>query len=409
VDGLSDADATVQSMDDSSPAKWHLAHTTWFFETFVLAPYVPGYRVFDEHFGYLFNSYYDAVGDRQPRPRRGMLTRPALHRVLDYRAQVDDAMLRLLEGARDAAVLERVELGIHHEHQHQELLLADILHLFAQNPLLPAYRFAPPAAPTVVAGGDRAGNPGGSGATTAGMAWISVPGGIVDVGAGSGGFAFDCERPRHPVVLQPFSLASRPVLNSEWLAFVQDGGYAAPSLWLADGWERVQQQGWTAPLYWRGGGQDWQTMTLRGLQPVDPMAPVCHLSWFEAEAFARWAGKRLPTEFEWERAAADQPVAGNFADSGRLQPAPPDASAPGFASLFGDVWEWTASDFAPYPRFQPLAGGLGEYNGKFMHGQRVLRGGSCVTPAGHVRATYRNFFQPEKRWQFSGLRLAEDS
>ncbi len=396
ADGLSDADATVQSMDDASPAKWHLAHTSWFFETFVLVPFAPGYRLFDEHFGYLFNSYYDAVGDRQPRPRRGMLTRPALQRVLDYRDRVDDAMRRLLEGTPDPAALERIELGIHHEQQHQELLLTDLLHLFAQNPLLPAYRPGPL-------------NPEGPSAAPVAMAWISVPGGIGAVGAGSDGFAFDCERPCHQVLLQPFSLASRPVLNGEWLAFIQDGGYSTPSLWLADGWDRVQEEGWTAPLYWRSGDHEWQTMTLRGREPVDPMAPVCHVSWFEAEAFARWAGKRLPTEFEWERAAAGTPVAGNFADSGRLQPAPPVTAGADFAALFGDVWEWTASDFAPYPRFQPLAGGLGEYNGKFMHGQRVLRGGSCVTPASHVRATYRNFFQPEKRWQFSGLILAEDS
>ena len=396
VDGLSDADATVQSMDDASPAKWHLAHTTWFFETFVLRPFAAGYEVFDEHFAFLFNSYYDAVGDRQPRPRRGMLTRPTLARVLDYRGRVDEAVQRLLQSAASPAVLERLELGIHHEQQHQELLLSDLLHLFAQNPLLPAYQRS---APLPVSG------PAG----LAGAGWREVAGGIAEVGAGGGGFAFDSERPRHPVLLQPFRLAVRPVLNGEWLEFMQDGGYNSPSLWLADGLERLREEDWMAPLYWRNPDGEWLTMTLRGLQPVDPGAPVCHVSYFEADAFARWAGKRLPTEFEWERAATDQPVTGNFVDSGRLMPGRPVAAEAGFAALFGDVWEWTASDFAPYPRFRPLAGGLGEYNGKFMHGQRVLRGGSCVTPAGHVRASYRNFFQPEKRWQFTGLRLAEDS
>jgi len=384
ADGLSDADATVQSMDDASPAKWHLAHTSWFFETFVLAPFVPGYRVFDEHFNFLFNSYYDAVGARQPRPRRGLLTRPTLNRVLDYREHVDAAVLRLLVSTADPDILGRVELGIHHEQQHQELFLTDILHLFAQNPLLPAYRPAPPATPRPVA----------LAATGSRVApWVPVPGGIVAIGADDAGFAFDCERPRHEVLLQPFRLASRLVLNKEWEAFMQDGGYATPSLWLADGWERVQQEGWTCPLYWRQGPHGWEQMTLQGLQPVDPGAPVCHVSFFEADAYARWAGKRLPTEFEWEHAAtAGLPGAGGA-----------------LSDLYDTAWQWTASAFGPYPGFRPLAGGIGEYNGKFMNGQRVLRGGSCATPAGHSRATYRNFFQPEKRWQFSGLRLAEDS
>ena len=383
VGGLSDADATVQSMDDASPAKWHLAHTTWFFETFVLLPFSPGYRVFDEQFSFLFNSYYDAVGARQPRPRRGLLTRPDLQRVFDYRESVDAAVLRLLDSAADPAVFERVELGIHHEQQHQELLLTDILHLFAQNPLMPVYRPAPqsstqrsipqliPAAPAPVTGIPP---------------WVDVPGGVVAIGAGSEGFAFDCERPRHEVLLQPFRLASLPVLNKEWRAFMRDGGYTTPSLWLADGWERVQQENWACPLYWREEGSE--QMTLHGLKPVDPDAPVCHVSFFEADAYARWAGKRLPTEFEWEHAAT--------------------ASGGVFAALYDAVWQWTASAFGPYPGFRPPAGAIGEYNGKFMNGQRVLRGGSCVTPAGHVRATYRNFFQPGKRWQFSGLRLAED-
>jgi len=377
VDGLSDADTTVQSMDDASPAKWHLAHTSWFFETFVLLPFVRGYRVFDDHFGFLFNSYYDAVGERQPRPQRGLLTRPALQTVLDYRDYVDAAVVGLLEAAPAPAPSERVELGIHHEQQHQELLLTDILHLFAQNPLLPAWRPAPSALRPP--------------ATPAVLRWIEVPGGVVSVGAGTAGFAFDCERPRHQVLLRPYRLASRLVLNSEWQAFIEDGAYQEPSLWLADGWERVRQERWACPLYWHSGTNGWQQMTLQGLQPVAPGAPVRHISFFEADAFARWSGKRLPTEFEWEHAAAAPATGREFAD------------------LYGEAWQWTASAFGPYPGFKAPPGALGEYNGKFMNGQRVLRGGSCVTPDGHSRATYRNFFQPEKRWQFSGLRLAEDS
>ncbi len=377
IDGLSDADATVQSMDDASPAKWHLAHTTWFFETFVLLPFAQGYRVFDEHFGFLFNSYYDAVGERQPRSQRGLLTRPALQRVLDYRDYVDAAVLRLLESAAGPALSERLELGIHHEQQHQELLLTDILHLFAQNPLQPAWRPAPRAVPPA--------------STPAGLRWIEVPGGVVSIGAGSEGFAFDSERPRHEALLRPFRLASRLVLNMEWQAFMQEGGYQEPSLWLADGWERLRLERWACPLYWRSGMHGWEQMTLQGLQPVDPGAPVRHISFFEADAYARWTGKRLPTECEWEHAATAPPTRSEFAD------------------LYGEAWQWTSSAFGPYPGFKAPAGAIGEYNGKFMNGQRVLRGGSCVTPDGHSRATYRNFFQPEKRWQFSGLRLAEDS
>jgi len=377
VDGLSDADTTAQSMDDASPAKWHLAHTTWFFETFVLLPFAGGYRMFDDHFGFLFNSYYDAVGERHPRPQRGLLTRPALQRVLDYRDYVDAAVVRLLESTADPALSERVELGIHHEQQHQELLLTDILHLFAQNPLLPAWRPAPPVLLPP--------------STPAALRWIQVPGGVVNVGAGPEGFAFDCERPRHPVLLRPFRLASRLVLNGEWQVFIQDGAYQQPSLWLADGWERVRQERWACPLYWHSGPQGWEQMTLHGPQPLDPGAPVRHISFFEADAYARWSGKRLPTEFEWEHAATEPATDREFAD------------------LYGEAWQWTVSAYGPYPGFKEPAGALGEYNGKFMNGQRVLRGGSCLTPDGHSRATYRNFFQPEKRWQFSGLRLAEDS
>ena len=394
--GISDADATAQSMPDASPAKWHLAHTTWFFEALVLEPHLPGYRVFDDRYAFLFNSYYDSVGPRQPRPKRGLLTRPALDDVIAYRRHVDAAMEKLLAGSGAAAdALATIELGIHHEQQHQELLLTDILHLFAQNPLKPAYRHPEPLA---------AGGPAPD------LAWIAFPGGIREIGHDArDGFAFDCEGPRHRALVHPFRLASRAVTNGEWMAFIDAGGYGDPLLWLSDGWARVQADGWQAPLYWdRHDDGQWWTMTLKGPQPVDTAAPVCHVSLFEADAFARWAGKRLPTEFEWEAAAEGLAVAGNLASSGRLRPAPAPPGA-GLRQMFGDVWEWTASAYAPYPGFKAIDGAGGEYNGKFMSGQNVLRGGSCATPEGHLRATYRNFFQPYQRWQFTGLRLAEDA
>ena len=395
---LSDADATVQSMPDASPAKWHLAHTTWFFEAMILTPAADGYRVFDPDYNFLFNSYYETVGDRQPRPRRGMITRPTLDDVLAYRAHVDAAMEQLLREGCTPDQARLAELGCHHEQQHQELLFTDILHLFSQNPLRPAYKDPEPLAVDSTGPGP--------------VNWISREGGIVDIGYNGDGFAFDCEGPHHRALVENHALADRLVTNAEWIEFMADGGYRNPLLWLSQGWDVVKTQGWQAPFYWEvRDGEHW-SMTLRGLQPVDPNAPVTHVSYFEADAFATWAGHRLPSEAEWELAANDLPIEGNLASTGRLRPKPdqPDQStAPQTPrQMFGDVWEWTRSPFTPYPGFKPVAGAVGEYNGKFMCGQFVLRGGSCATPAGHLRQTYRNFFPPDARWQFSGLRLAKD-
>ena len=391
---LSDADATVQSMADASPAKWHLAHTTWFFESMVLVPQLPGYRRFDERFDFLFNSYYETLGARHPRPARGLLTRPSLDTVYAYREHVDLGIGRLLAGLPGAEVSSLIELGCHHEQQHQELLLTDILHLFAQNPLRPAFK-APEPLPVN---------------TRPGLAVEYVPfdGSLVQIGHGGAEFAFDCEGPRHRVFLEPYALANRLVTNREWLEFMRDGGYTNPLLWLSEGWNAVLAQQWTAPLYWERRDEVYWSMTLRGPQPVDPDAPVVHVSYFEADAFARWAGKRLPTEAEWEHAAGSVPRDGNFADSGRLRPMAAPAG-PGMCQMFGDVWEWTGSPFQPYPGYAPASGAVGEYNGKFMSGQYVLRGGSCATPAFHIRHSYRNFFPPTARWQFSGIRLAQDA
>ena len=397
VDGLDDADLTPQSAEFASPGKWHLAHTTWFFEQFVLGTFGTAYRRFDERFAFLFNSYYNAVGARHDRPRRGLLTRPSLAQVRAYREHVDQAMADLLGSRLPAAAGDLVELGLHHEQQHQELILTDLLHLFAQNPLRPAVRPSPgPAAPGAAA------PPG----------WVAFDGGVVESGHADPGFAFDNESPRHAVALRPFRLAARPVTNREWLAFVDAGGYADPQLWLSDGWDTVQAQRWQAPLYWElaDDGRTRLQMTLAGLRPLELDAPVSHVSFFEADAYARWAGKRLPTEFEWEHAARELPVEGNFVETGAWAPrAGAPAAATGLRQMFGDVWEWTASPYVAYPGFRPAPGAVGEYNGKFMNGQYVLRGGSCVSPRSHLRASYRNFFQPGQRWQFSGLRLAEDA
>lgn len=391
VETLSDADATAQSMPDASPAKWHLAHITWFFETFVLRDHLPGYRLFDADWPFLFNSYYEAEGARHARPQRGLLTRPSLAEVKAYRAHVDaavlDALPRLAETCGDL-----IELGLHHEQQHQELLLTDLKHLFSCNPL-------GPAAWDVAAVQSQTG--------VAPLRWCDGPVGLVEIGDDESGFAFDCERPVHRHYLAPYALAHRTITNGEWSDFIEDGGYSSASLWLDDGWSWVKREGIDAPLYWRREGEGWETFTLAGWQPLDPAAPATHISFFEADAYARWAGARLPTEQEWEAAArrAD-PMGGNQLDhAGAVAPVPAE-DADGLTGLFGNVWEWTGSAYRPYPGFAIADGAVGEYNGKFMNGLFVLKGGSCATPRGHLRASYRNFFAPEKRWQFTGLRLA---
>lgn len=396
---LSAEDMTVQPMDDASPTKWHLAHVTWFFETFVLAKFVPGYQPFDEAFNFCFNSYYEAEGPRQPRGHRGLLTRPSAERVLAYRAHVDKALADLLAAPsaqyEQDQLAEIIEIGINHEEQHQELLLTDILSLFASSPLRPAYRTA--SAP-------------GSSEAIEPVRWIEYSGGILQIGHSGPGYSWDNERPRHDALIRPFCLADRLVTNGEWLDFMSDGGYRTPSLWLADGWSLVNREQWRSPLYWEDHSSGWHQMSLEGLAPVVAAAPVCHISYFEADAYARWAGKRLPTEFEWEIAAEDLPVTGNTLATRALRPVPApkieDRSRP--RQMFGDVWEWTQSAYLPYPKYQAPAGAIGEYNGKFMVSQQVLRGASCATPEGHSRATYRNFFYPHQRWQFVGVRLAAE-
>jgi ergothioneine biosynthesis protein EgtB len=393
---LSAEDCAIQSMPDASPVKWHLAHTAWFFETFVLGPHQAGYTPFEPLYRVLFNSYYNAVGDRHPRPERGMLSRPPLEEVLAYRDHVDAAMLELLgRGSAPEAVESLIELGLQHEQQHQELILTDVKHLFSRNPLKPAYqkqRLLSPVQPPK-------------------RGWISFGAGIYEIGHAGAGFCFDNETPRHRVWLNAFQIASHPVTQGEFIEFIEEGGYRRPELWLAAGWDAVTVRGWQAPLYWERRDGHWWAFTLHGLVPVDPLAPVCHVSFYEADAFARWAKARLPTEAEWEVAARGAALAGNFLESGVLHPLPPrEVAADGtLAQAFGDVWEWTRSDYGPYPGFRPAAGAVGEYNGKFMSGQYVLRGGSCATPSSHIRVSYRNFFPPDARWQFSGLRLARDA
>jgi ergothioneine biosynthesis protein EgtB len=381
---LSDADAAIQPFPDASPAKWHLAHTTWFFETFVLRDHVPSYRLFDERWAYLFNSYYEGEGERHARPKRGMLSRPSLDEVRAYRAHVDEALERALPLLPPSA-LELVELGINHEQQHQELFLTDILATFAENPLEPAYgELAPPAC-----------------FATEPLSWHRGREGVVEIGAAGDDFAFDSERPRHRAMLAAHEIANRRVTNSEWREFIADGGYSTPTLWLSDGWAWVEQEGISAPLYWYDGESEF---TLGGRRAIDWAAPVAHISFFEADAFARWAGARLPTEAEWEdfAASADAHLGHQMDAAGAVAPQPG-------GGLFGDTWEWTMSAFSPYPGFAPAEGAVGEYNGKFMSGQLVLKGASCATPRAHSRASYRNFFPPAARWQFTGLRLARDA
>ena len=388
---LSAEDQTVQSMADVSPTKWHRAHTTWFFETFVLGPHASGYTVHDPAYDYLFNSYYEAVGARYPRAQRGLVSRPGVAEVGEYRAHVDQHMQALLDGSGADQLADLVELGLHHEQQHQELLLMDICHVLRQSPLRPVY--APAPAPTV---------------GTPSLGWHDIHGGVVTVGHAGEGFSFDNEGPAHQVLLEPYRLADRVVTCGEWLEFVADGGYTRHDLWLSDGWATVNAQSWDSPLYWEQVDGAWHEFTLHGLRPVDPAAPVAHLSHFEADAFAHWAGARLPTEFEWEHAvtsicgsATTDPAPGSFATS-------PVAGTGPMADRFGQVWQWTSSAYLPYPRFQPAAGAVGEYNGKFMSGQMVLRGSSCLTSGGHARPTYRNFFPASARWVGAGLRLAAD-
>jgi ergothioneine biosynthesis protein EgtB len=394
---LAAEDYVVQSMADASPVKWHLAHTSWFFETFVLTPHFPGYRPFHPQFAVLFNSYYNAVGPRWPRAQRGLLSRPTVAEVYAYRKHVDQGMEGLFQpthGALLQQVADALIVGLNHEQQHQELIVTDVKHTLAGNPLRPVYR------PRVPSTGDRAA-----------AGWSAFPAGLVTIGHDGDGFAFDNESPRHQTYLQGFRLGNRLVTNGEYLEFLSDGGYDRPELWLSDGWAARQGEAWAAPLYWVREGGEWFAMTLGGLQPVDPAGPVCHVSFYEADAYARWAGARLPTEAEWETAASSTPITGHFLEAGNFHPeavVARDDAGP-LVQLYGDVWQWTASPYVGYPGYAPLPGALGEYNGKFMSNQMVLRGASCATPRTHARRTYRNFFSPNVRWQFTGIRLAQDS
>ncbi|MEX2528899.1 MAG: ergothioneine biosynthesis protein EgtB [Gemmatimonadota bacterium] len=417
--GLAPEDQVVQSMTDVSPTKWHLAHTSWFFETFVLVEHQDGYTLHDPDYPYLFNSYYVQAGERHCRARRGYLSRPTVDQVWTYREAVDEAMEAFLSRPHPRKVLELVELGLNHEQQHQELLLTDIKHVFSVNPLRPAYLEL--GSPPLDVRGNRSHAASSQGVPTpAELRWAEFQEGLHSIGWEGPGFAYDNETPRHRRFLEAFALAQRPVTNGEFTEFITDGGYQRPELWMSDGWAILQENGWSEPFYWERRDDEWWTFTLRGMAPVHPTEPVCHVNWYEANAFARWAGARLPREDEWEVAAQGVPIQGNFVDSGRFHPEPlsdsdsPTPSASGFPSapapqrLFGDIWEWTSSPYSPYPGYQPAPGAVGEYNGKFMVNQFVLRGGSCATSRSHMRPSYRNFFHPDASWQFSGFRLAKD-
>jgi ergothioneine biosynthesis protein EgtB len=409
-DPLSAEDMMVQSCPEASPVKWHLAHTSWFFESFVLREFLPDYKPFNAEFSWLFNSYYQTFSSFPAKRLRSSFSRPGLDEILHYRGYVDAAIEKLVEGDPKAEALRGIELGVNHEEQHQELLLTDVLHAFFTNPLRPVYRPWDESEDAAIVNADE------SDLRKLQLEFDRYDGGLREAGYRGDGFCFDNELPRHRTWLEHFSLAHRLVSCAEYAAFIADGGYTKSDLWLSAGWDTVNANGWTAPLYWTKPEEDggWRIFTLRGELPLETLAtaPVSHVSYYEADAYARWAGKRLPTEFEWEGVAEGRRVSGNMLSSGRLTPAPPAADAAselldeGPAQQFGDCWEWTASAYLPYPGFQPLPGSLGEYNGKFMSSQMVLRGGSCVTPDGHVRASYRNFFPPETRWQFSGIRLA---
>jgi ergothioneine biosynthesis protein EgtB len=391
---LSAEDHVVQAMPDVSPTKWHLAHVSWFFDTFLLAPTLPGYTPLHPAYRVLFNSYYNGVGPQFSRPDRGNLSRPSLSEVQAYRAWVDDGIAALLERTAEerlAALAPLLELGLNHEQQHQELILTDIKYNLGVNPLRPAYHAVTPP----------------RGTAPPRLGWRGRPGGLQTIGHDGVGFAFDNEGPRHTVYLQPFRIADRLVTNGEYLEFMHAGGYRTAPLWLSEGWRTVQERGWQAPLYWERHDDAWWTQTLSGLLPLDLHAPVAHVSYFEADAYARWHDARLPTEHEWEHAATNEPVRGNLQETGVFHPVPLQAADGG--QVFGDVWEWTQSAYAPYPGYRTAPGAVGEYNGKFMVNQMVLRGGSCVTPRSHIRASYRNFFPPDARWQFSGIRLADDA
>ena len=394
---LATEDYVIQSMPDVSPTKWHIAHVTWFWETFLLLPALPGYQSLHPQYAYLFNSYYNTLGQRHCRPKRGLISRPSVKETYAYRRYIDEHVLDLLEQLDEERLTEFtpiMTLGLHHEQQHQELMLTDIKHVFSCNPLYPAYVERAPTSP----------------ASVPPLGWVSFPEGLHWIGHTGEGFAFDNEGPRHRQFVQSFQLASRLVTNGDYLAFMEDGGYENPLLWLSEGWATVQQEEWQAPLYWEKRDGRWWMMTLSGLREVDPAEPVCHVSYFEADAYARWADARLPTEAEWEVAAQGVPVEGHFVESGLYHPAPLDASTTGgkLAQMYGDVWQWTQSSYAPYPNFKPGPGAVGEYNGKFMCNQYVLRGGSCATSRSHTRSTYRNFFPANAQWQFMGIRLAKE-